>query len=219
MPKTIKIHSSSVKSVAAASEVGLKSGDGEALTAGQISHSRKVSISKVVGHKSLGSTPRFPPPISKKMGVGGGGKVDTTMKHTIRKPACFSQQDSLTPIHLLGSSGPGDCGKAAPIAVQQKWVRVWSLSPMDLNDLNLDSATNEVSLGDNLNETDRSQPTPYNSHETSPVSQASHHHDDSVVGLEASQDELDELDRDESTKLSLQSSQDSHVLKSQLHEK
>ena len=46
VPKTINIHSSSVKSVAAASEVGLQSGDGEALVAGQISCSRKVSKSK-----------------------------------------------------------------------------------------------------------------------------------------------------------------------------
>ena len=90
---------------------------------------------------------------------------------------------------------------------------------MDLDDLNLDSAANEVSLGDNLNETDWSQPTPCNSCESLPVSQASHHQDDSVVELEASQDKLDELDRDESTELSLESSQDSHVLKHQLHEK
>ena len=69
--KSIKPHSSSVKSVAAASEVGSQSGDGEALAAGWISHSRKVSKSKVVGHKSLGSTPRFIPPISRKMGGQG----------------------------------------------------------------------------------------------------------------------------------------------------
>ena len=166
VPKTIKTHSSSVKSVATTSEVGLKFGDGEAPTVGQISHSRKVSKSKVVACKSLGSTPRFPPPISKKK---WGGKVDTTMRCTIRKPAHFSQQDSSTPIHLLGSSGPGDHGQAASKAVQQKWVRVWSLSPMDSDDSNLDSTTNEVSLGDNLNETDCSQPTPRNSHESLPV--------------------------------------------------
>ena len=131
----------------------------------------------------------------------------------------FSQQDSLTAIHLLGRSDPGDYGEAAPKAVQQKWVRVQSPSPMDLDDLNLDSVTNEVSLGDNLNETDQSQPTPCNSHESSPVSQASHHQDDSVVELGASQDELDKLDKDESTELSLESSLDSHVFKCQLHEK
>ena len=101
----------------------------------------------------------------------------------------------------MGSSGPGDHGKAASKAVQQKQVRVQSLSPMDLDDSNLDSAANEVSLGDNLNEADKSQPTPCNSCESLPVSQASCHHDDSVVELEASQDQLDELDRDESTEL------------------
>ena len=87
---------------------------------------------------------------------------------------------------------------------------------MDLVDLNLNSAANEVSLGDNLNEIDQSLPIPCNSCESLPVSQGSHHHDDSVVELEASQDELD---RDESTELSLESLQDSHVLKHQLHEK
>ena len=73
VPKTIKTHSNSVKSVATTSEVVLKSGDGEALTTGQISCSRKVSKSKVVGCKSLGSTPRFPPLSSKK--IGGGGRL------------------------------------------------------------------------------------------------------------------------------------------------
>ena len=43
VPKSIKTHSSSDKSVAAASEVGSQSGDGEALVAGQRYHSRKVS--------------------------------------------------------------------------------------------------------------------------------------------------------------------------------
>ena len=75
VPKTIKTHSSSVKSMATTSKVGSKSGDGEALTAGQVSHSRKVSKSKVVGHKSLGSTPKSPPPISKRNGGGGGGRL------------------------------------------------------------------------------------------------------------------------------------------------
>ena len=62
-------------------------------------------------------------------------------------------------------------------------------------------------------------PSPHLATQSSPVSQASHHHDDSVVELEASQDELDELDRDELTELSLELSQDSHMLKHQLHEK
>ena len=72
VPKSIKTCSSSVKGVAAASEVGSQSedgdGDGEALAAGQRSHSRKVSKSKVVGQNSLGATPRFPPPVSRKIG-------------------------------------------------------------------------------------------------------------------------------------------------------
>ena len=65
--KTIKTQSSSVKSVAIASKIGSQSGDGEAPAPGQISHSRKVSKSKVVSHRSLGSTPRFPPPISRNL--------------------------------------------------------------------------------------------------------------------------------------------------------
>ena len=173
-----------MKSVATASKVGSKSGDGEALAAGRISHSRKVSKSKAVGCKSLGSTPKFPPPISRKMGAGD--KVDSTMRHTIRKPAGFLQQETSTPIQLLGSSGPADCGKAAPKYVQLKWVWVHSLSPMDSDDSNPDPATNEVLLGDHLNETDWSQPTPCNSCELSPLTEAPCRHDDSVVELEAS---------------------------------
>ena len=67
VPKTIKTRSSGVKSMAAAFEVGSNSGAGDALVAGQVCHSRKVSKSEVVGHKSLGSVPRFPPPIPRKM--------------------------------------------------------------------------------------------------------------------------------------------------------
>ena len=110
VPKTIKTHSSSVKSVPVASEVGLQSGDGKALAAGQISHSRKVSKfskSKVVGPKSLGSTLRFPPPISRKMGVQG--RYNNEMHH--QETSTFLQQDTSAPIHLLGSSGPGTLEK------------------------------------------------------------------------------------------------------------
>ena len=62
---------------------------------------------------------------------------------------------------------------------------------MDFDDSNPELTANKVLLGDNLTETDQSQPTPCNSHELSPVPEAAHHHDDSVVELEASQDELD----------------------------
>ena len=87
---------------------------------------------------------------------------------------------------------------------------------MDLDDSNPDPAASDISLGHHLNETDQSQPTPCNSHESSPVPERPHCHDDSVVELEASQDELD---RDESTEFSMEMSQDSQVLKHQLHEK
>ena len=202
--------------MAAASEVGSQSGDGEAPVAGQRSHSRKVSKSKVVGQKSFGSTPRFPPSISRKM--VGGDKVGTTTGCIIQKPTHFSQETS-TAIHLLGSSGPGDHGKTAPKSVQQKWVWVWSLSPMDLDDSNPDPATSDISFGHHLDETDQSQPTPCNSQESSPVPEAHHHQNDSVVELEALQDEKDELNRDGSTDFSMEMSQDSQVLKPQLHEK
>ena len=66
---SIKTHSSSLKVMAATSKVGVHTGAGEAPATSQTSHSRKVSKSKVVGHKSLGSTPRFPPSITKNMGV------------------------------------------------------------------------------------------------------------------------------------------------------
>ena len=90
---------------------------------------------------------------------------------------------------------------------------------MDLDDSNPDPAASDVLLGHHWNETDQSQPTPCNSHESSPVPEGNHHHDDSVVELEASQDKLDELDRDKSTDFSMETSQDSQVLKHQLHEK
>ena len=115
--KLIKTRSSSVKHMAAASEVGSNSGAGDAPAAGQMSRSRKVSKSKVIGCKSLGSMPRFQPPISKKI---GGGQVDSTVCRTIRKPARFAQQDTSTPIHLLGRSGLGNHGMATPKSVQQK---------------------------------------------------------------------------------------------------
>ena len=111
--------------------------------------------------------------------------------------------------HLLGSSGPGDHGEVAPIFVEQKWVQMHSLSPMDLNDSHPESTASDVSLGQHLNKTDQSQPTPCNLHEQSPVPARSHLHDDSLVKLEASQDELDELNRDEATEVSMEMSQDS----------
>ena len=89
---------------------------------------------------------------------------------------------------------------------------------MDLDDSNPDPAAIDISLGHHLNKTDLSQPTPCNSCESS-VPEGHRHHDDSVVELEASQDELDELNRDESTDFSMEMSQDSQVLKRQLHEK
>ena len=87
-----------------------------------------------------------------------------------------------------------------------------SQSPMDLDDSSPDPAASDISLDHHLNETDQSQPMPCNSHEPSPVTEGSHHHDDSVIELEASQDKLDELDRDENTELSMETSQDSQVL-------
>ena len=106
MPKAVTTHSSRAKNMAAASKVGSNDGVGEAPAVGQRSHSRKVSKIKVVGCKSLGATLRFPPPISRKMGTD---KVDITAGPTIQKPAQFLQQDTSTPVHLLGSSGPGHC--------------------------------------------------------------------------------------------------------------
>ena len=196
--------------MATTSEVGVHTGAGEVLAANQISCSRKVSKSKVVGCKFLGSTPRFPPPITKNM---GGDKTDKTVTQIIRKLACFSQQDKSIPDYLLGSSGPGDHGKVAPISVQQKKVQVHSLSPMDSDDSNPEPTASDVSLGQHLNETDQSQPTPCYLCEQSPVPAGSHCHDDSLIKLEVSQDKLDELDKDESTEVSMEMSQDSQILK------
>ena len=184
VPKTIKTHSSSVKHVAIASKVGSKSGDGVASMTNWISHSRKISKAKVVGCKFLDSTPRFPPLSPRRQ---WGGKVDTMEKQTIRKPARFSQQDSSIPDQLLGSSGPGDHGKAAPKVVQQKQVHVHLLSPMDLDESNMSSAANDVLLDDSLDETDWSPPTPCNSSDALPTQQAECRQDDNMVELEASQ--------------------------------
>ena len=195
----------------ATSEVGVHAGPGEALIASWISHSRKVSKSKVVGHKSLDF--HFPLPriwegtkwTKQQLGLSGNWHV-------------FHSRMSI-PNHLLGSSGPGDHGKAAPMSVQQKRVQVHSLSPMDLDDSVPEPTASDVSLGQHLNETDQSQPTPCNLHEQSPVPDGSHHHDDCLFKLEASQDELDELDKDGSTEVSMEMSQDSQILKHQLYEK
>ena len=195
VPKAIITWSSSVKDVAAASEVGSNDGAGEAPATGQRSCSRKVSKSKVVGCKSLGSTLRFPPPHFQEKGAD---QVDITTGCIIQKPAWFLQQDTSTPVHLLGSSGPWDCGQAAPKLVQQKWVQVRSLSPVELDGLNPDPDASDVSLGHHLDETDQSQPTPCNSHDSSPVPAGQGTPDDNLVELEASQDELDELDKDDS---------------------
>ena len=129
------------------------------------------------------------------------------------------QEDTLITIHLLGSLGPGDHGKTAPKSVHMKRVRVRSPSPMELDDSNLDLTASEVLLGDNLTKTDESQPTACNSHESSPVPVAADCPDDSVVELEALQDELDELDWDESTQHSMEMSHESQTLKHHLHEK
>ena len=103
--------------MATASTVSSNDGAGEALAAGQRSHSRKVSKSKVMGCKSLGCTLKFPSPISKQMGVD---QVDRTAGCFIQTPAWFLQQDTSTPVHLLGSSGPGDHGQAALKLLWQK---------------------------------------------------------------------------------------------------
>ena len=82
---------------------------------------------------------------------------------------------------------------------------------MDLDDSNPDLAASDVSLGHHLNKTDWFQPTPCNESDSSPVPEGPHHHDNNVVELEASQDELDKLDRDESTYFSMETSQDSLI--------
>ena len=129
------------------------------------------------------------------------------------------QQDNSTSVHLLDSSGPGDYGKAAPKLVRQKWVWVRSLSPVESDDSNPNPAASDISLGHHLDKTDWSEPTPCNLHDSSPVLTGHGTPDDNLVELEASQDELDELDKDESTDFLLETSQDSQILKHQLHDK
>ena len=90
---------------------------------------------------------------------------------------------------------------------------------MELDDLNPSPAASDVLLGHHLDKTDWSQPTPCNSCDSSPVPAGQGTPDDNLVELEASQDELDELDKDESTDFLLETSQDSQILKHQLHDK
>ena len=90
---------------------------------------------------------------------------------------------------------------------------------MESDDSNPNPATSDASLGHHLDKTDWSQPTPCNSCESSLVPAGQGTLDDILVELEAYQDELDELDKDESTDFSLEISQDSQILKRQLHDK
>ena len=90
---------------------------------------------------------------------------------------------------------------------------------MESDNSSPDHAASDVSLGHHLDETDRSQPTPCSSHESSLVPEGQCTLDDNIVELEASQDELDELDKDESTDFSMETSQDSQILKHHLHDK
>ena len=166
--------------MAATSKVGLNDGAGEAPAAGWRSHSKKVLKSKVLGCKSLGSTPRFPPNISKQMGMG---QVDRAVGHIIRKPARFLQQDTSIAVHLLGSSGPGDHGQAAPKLVWQKQVQMRSSSPVEWDGSNHDPAASDVSLGHHLDETDWFQPTPHNLCDSSLVPAGQGTPDDNLVEL------------------------------------
>ena len=90
---------------------------------------------------------------------------------------------------------------------------------MDLGDSNPDPAASDLSLGHHLNETAQSQPTSCNSHQSSPVPEGHCSHDDNVVELEVSQDELHKLDKDESTDFSMETLQDSQILKRHLHDR
>ena len=145
----------------------------------------------------------------------GVDKVDITVGHIIQKPAQFLQQDTSTPVHLLGSSGPGDHEQAVPKLVWQKQVWVRSPGAVESDGLNPNPAASDVSLGHHLDKTDWSQPTPCNSYDSSPVPAGQGTPDDNLVEFEASQDELDELHKDESTDFLLETSQDSQILKHQ----
>ena len=90
---------------------------------------------------------------------------------------------------------------------------------MESDNLNPDPAASDVLLGHPLDETDQSQTTPCNSCESSPVPEGQCTLDDNVVELDAPQDELDELDKNKSTHFLMETSQDSQILKCQLHDK
>ena len=102
----------------------------------------------MTSHKSAGTVAQLPPaPVSKKTGVASAVPASP---HVIQKPAHFSEDNLPVSIHLLGSSGPGDCGHSAPKSVLQKHVRVRSPSPLASGDSDLDMDTTNGSARHSL---------------------------------------------------------------------
>ena len=84
-------------------------------------------------------------------------------------------------------------GVAAPIQVLKKYVRVRSSSPLAWSDWDNDSVATTITQGQSPGVIDRSQPTPCDSRDSSPVGVDS---EELQVKLEVSQDELEALDQD-----------------------
>ena len=193
---SVLIHSNSASKLAAPSEVSGKAGMGSMLVAGWSPCSKARSGKKVTSHKSAGTVAHLPPLVSKKTGFG-----------------------SSVPDHLLGCSGPGDCGHSAPHEVLHRCVWVRSPTPLVSGDCDLDIDATDSSARHSLYDDIRSPPTPCVSLETSSVPAKNMLMDDSLVELKVSQDDLEALDNDTVSDKFLETSHEMSQLKKKLQSK
>ena len=117
---------------------------------------------------------------------------------------------------MWGSSGLGDCGHSVPQEVLCRCVWVRSPTPSVSEDSDLDMDATDNSVGHSLLEDTGSSPTPCVSQETCPVPAHNMVVNDSLVELEASQDELEALDNDSISDKSMETSHKISQLKKQL---
>ena len=166
--------------------------------------------------KSAGTVAHSPPPVSKQTGVDSS---PAAASHTIQKPANFWEVDKQVPDHLLGSSGLGDHDRSVlqEVLCRHVWVRFPTSLVLGDSDLDMDATDN--CAGHSLLEDISSSPNPCVLWETSPVPVQSMVVDDSLVELEASQDELEALDNDAISDKFMETSHKMSQLKKQLQSK
>ena len=208
--------SSSLKSMVVPAEVSREDLSGSMPVASWSPHPRARSNRKVTSHKSTGTVAYYHPPISKEEEAGLATSVSS---RTIRKPAHFQQQSEWLLDHVLGSSGPGDCGCSAPQEVLCRCLRVRSPTPLVSGDSDLDMDATDNSAGQSLFEDVTSPPTSCVSWAASPAPKPQMHGYDNLIKLEASQDELVALDNDAVSDASIDTSHETSHLQKQLQAK